>query len=145
MSGLCWSTSTASMIARMRAAAVPTSPKGTPIGSVSLPLLPRPNVLFASWLDGQSSRLRYNPAMPSRVLEVAVQKRLVEQWRETGRVLAEIRRAELASQSPEESRRAAWDMLQLGAMLPRDPVLEHQSGLVEMQRLFAKLRSGGFA
>lgn len=81
--------------------------------------------------------------MSSHLLEAAVQRRLIEQWRETGRVLAEMRKAELATQSPEDSRRAAWDMLQLGAMLPPDPARENQSGLVEMQRLFAKLRSGG--
>jgi hypothetical protein len=80
--------------------------------------------------------------MPSHLLDAAVQKHLVEQWRETGRVLTDIRRAELATQSPEESRRAAWDMLQLGAMLPPNSAREKQSGLVEMQRLFAKLRSG---
>ena len=55
--------------------------------------------------------------MSSHPLEAAVQRRLIEQWRETGRVLADIRRAELATQSPEESRRAAWDMLQLGEQL----------------------------
>ena len=81
--------------------------------------------------------------MSSHLLEAAVQRRLIEQWRETGRVLAEMRKAELATQSPEDSRRAAWDMLQLGAMLPPDPARENQCGLVEMQRLFAKKRSGG--
>ncbi len=81
--------------------------------------------------------------MSSHLLEAAVQRRLIEQWRETGRVLTDIRRSELAAQSPEDSRRAAWDMLQLGAMFPPDPARKNQSGLVEMQRLFAKLRSGG--
>ena len=81
--------------------------------------------------------------MSSHLLEATVQRRLIAQWRETGRVLADIRRAELATQSPDDSRRAAWDMLQLGAILPPDPAREHQSGLVEMQRLFAKLHGGG--
>ena len=98
---------------------------------------------FSDRLALESSRSRYNQHMSSQQLKAAVQKRLIEQWRETGRVLADIHRAELAAQSPEESRRAAWDMLQLGAMLPPDPARENQSGLVEMQRLFAKMRSGG--
>ena len=45
---------------------------------------------------------------------------------------------ELASQSPLESQQAAFDMLQLGGMLPDDTKREKSSGLVEMQRLFAR-------
>lgn len=67
------------------------------------------------------------------------QRRLVEGWAESGKVLHELRRAQLAGQSPEESRRAAYDMLQLGGMLPVDPARARTSGLVEMQRLFARL------
>jgi len=48
------------------------------------------------------------------------------------------RRAELAAQSPSESREAAFDMLQLGGMLPANPSREQYSGLIEMQRLFSR-------
>jgi hypothetical protein len=68
---------------------------------------------------------------------LSAQKDLVARWRETGRVLERRRRAELAAQSPAECRLAAFDMLQLGGMLPVDPAREQRSGLIEMQRLFA--------
>ena len=42
-----------------------------------------------------------------------VQKRLIRQWRETGRVLREIRLAELAAMREEESRQVALDILNL--------------------------------
>ncbi len=70
----------------------------------------------------------------------AQQKRLVAQWQETGRALEELRYAALARQSPEESRQAAYDMLQLGGLLDRETGREPGSGLVEMQRLFGRLR-----
>ena len=69
-----------------------------------------------------------------------VQKRLIKQWRETGRVLREIRLAELAAMREEDSRHVALDILNLTGALSDDPQREHYSGLVEMQRLFAKLR-----
>jgi hypothetical protein len=70
--------------------------------------------------------------MASRELSLAAQKELVERWRETGRVLEEQRHAELAAQSPLQSRQAAFDMLQLGGMLPMDEAREPGSGLIEM-------------
>ena len=76
--------------------------------------------------------------MASQPLSVAAQKELVAQWCETGRVLDDLRRKELASQSPEQSRQAAYDMLQLGGILSTDPARERTSGLIEMQRLFAR-------
>lgn len=66
-------------------------------------------------------------------------------WRETGRVLEAQRRAELAAQSPSQSRQAAFDMLQLSGMLPGDAVRESGSGLIEMQRLFARWHNRGRA
>ena len=69
-----------------------------------------------------------------------VQKRLIRQWRETGRVLREIRLAELAAMREEESRHVALDILNLASALADDPRRERYSGLVEMQRLFSKLR-----
>jgi len=69
-----------------------------------------------------------------------VQKRLVRQWRETGRMLREIRLAELAAMPEEESRHVALDILNLAGALADDPRRERYSGLVEMQRHFSKLR-----
>lgn len=74
---------------------------------------------------------------------MTAQKELVAQWRETGRVLDELRKTELARQSPEQSRQAAYDMLQLGGMLPADPARERSSGLIEMQRLLARGHTRG--
>ena len=68
------------------------------------------------------------------------QKRLVAQWQETGLALERLRYAALALQSPAESRRAAYDMLQLGGLLNGEPEDAPGSGLVEMQRLFGALR-----
>ena len=68
-----------------------------------------------------------------------VQKRLIKQWQETGRVLREIRRAELAAMREEESRHVALDILNVASTLSDDPRRERYSGLVEMQRLFSKL------
>jgi hypothetical protein len=94
-------------------------------------------------LDKRKVCLRYTSLMAHRVLSMAAQKELVAQWRETGRVLDELRKTELAGQSPEQSRQAAYDMLQLGGMLPADPARESSSGLIEMQRLFSRGRSHG--
>lgn len=69
-----------------------------------------------------------------------VQKHLIRQWQETGRVLREIRLAELAAMREEESRQVALDILNLAGALPDDPQRERYSGLVEMQRLFSKSR-----
>lgn len=48
-------------------------------------------------------------------------------WRETGRLLEAQRFLELAAQSPSQSQQAAFDMLQLGGMLPGDTVRENSS------------------
>ena len=76
------------------------------------------------------------PSAPS----VEIQRRIVEQWRETGPLLEALRFRALAAQTAEESQHAAFDMLQLGGMLPPDPARESSSGMVEMQRLFARQR-----
>jgi len=81
--------------------------------------------------------------MSSPILSLAQQKKLVATWHETGRRLEAQRHAELASQTPVESQQAAFDMLQLGGMLPRDAKREESSGLVEMQRLFARWHTRG--
>ena len=79
---------------------------------------------------------------PTRLSE-EVQKRLVASWRETGRVLAAHRLAELAAQSPLQSQEAAFDMLQLGGMLPEDTARERETGLIEMQRIFSRGHARG--
>ena len=73
------------------------------------------------------------------------QKRLVAAWQETGPVLAAQHMAELAAQSPLQSQQAAFDMLQLGGMLPEDPARERDSGLIEMQRIFSRWHRRGTA
>jgi hypothetical protein len=83
--------------------------------------------------------------MSSVKISAARQREIVAMWRETGQVLEAQRRSELAAQSPSQSRQAAFDMLQLGGMLPGDPVRERSSGLIEMQRLFARWYSRGRA
>ena len=75
------------------------------------------------------------------VIDKNIQKHLIVQWRETGRVLAKIRWAELAAMRDEESRHAALDILNLAGDLSDDPRRERHSGLVEMQRLFSVLRA----
>ena len=69
-----------------------------------------------------------------------VQKRLIGQWRDTGRILRKIRLAELAAMQDEESRHVVLDILNLASVLSDDPRRDRYSGLVEMQRLFSKLR-----
>lgn len=66
------------------------------------------------------------------------QRRLVAGWRETGLALERLRRADLRGLSAAQAREAAYDLLQLGGMLPPDLKRERSSGLVEMQRLFAR-------
>lgn len=74
------------------------------------------------------------------VIDDNIQKHLICQWRETGRVLTKIRWAELAAMKDEESRHVALDILNLADSLSVDPRRERHSGLVEMQRLFSVLR-----
>jgi hypothetical protein len=78
--------------------------------------------------------------MATPALELEQQEHLVKQWRETGRLLGDLRRRELALLSAEESRQATYDLLQLGGMLAPDSEREKTSGMVEMQRLFARAR-----
>jgi hypothetical protein len=73
-------------------------------------------------------------------LDRGARQRLVTQWAETGRVLAATKRKTLANSTPEEHRQAVWDMSQLGGLLAPNQQLEKWSGLIEMQRWFARLR-----
>ena len=81
--------------------------------------------------------------MSSRRATTEESRELALQWNETGRVLARLRIEALASQSVEESRQAAWDMLHLGGLLPGDREHSTHSGLIEMQRLFGLQRARG--
>lgn len=74
------------------------------------------------------------------MIEENVQEFLIRQWQETGCVLRKIRLDELAVMQDEESRRIALDILNLASILSDNPRRERYSGLVEMQRLFSKLR-----
>lgn len=78
--------------------------------------------------------------MTSRIADAETSRKLVALWQETGPLLERIREAELAAQSPEASRTAAYDMLQFSGMFPTDPEREKESGLIEMQRIFALAR-----
>jgi len=93
--------------------------------------------------DSSQEKVKLSSCMPSRLPDTETSRKLVALWGETGRILAKIRAAELAAQSAEDSRTAAYDMLQLGGMLPEEAARERESGLVEMQRLFAVLRERG--
>ena len=81
--------------------------------------------------------------MAATKLAESLQKELVARWCETGRLLEAHRWAELAAQSAQDSQQAAYDMLQLGGMMPEDPVRVQGSGLIEMQRLFARWHGRG--
>ena len=81
--------------------------------------------------------------MASVVLSLSEQRELVARWGETGRVLEKQRRVELAAQTAAESRQAAFDMLQMGGLLPADAERERSSGMVEMQRLFVRGHPSG--
>lgn len=65
-------------------------------------------------------------------------KRWAETWERTGRELARIRREELARMTDDDVRRAISDLF--SSAPPSDLEPRTSSGLVEQQRLFAKLR-----
>jgi len=65
-------------------------------------------------------------------------KRWAETWERAGRELARIRGKELARMTDEQAKAAALDLLSMP--LPADLPPRHESGLVEQQRLFSKLR-----
>lgn len=65
-------------------------------------------------------------------------KRWAETWERAGRELARIRREELQRMTDEQARAAALDLL---SMPIPEGLPERESGLVEQQRLFSKLRT----
>lgn len=66
-------------------------------------------------------------------------RRWVVTWERAGRELTRIRREELASMTDEQAKLAALDLLSIP--LPEDLPPKRESGLVEQQRLFSKLRA----
>lgn len=69
------------------------------------------------------------------------QRALVAGWAEAGSALAAERHRALAAGTDAEFREASLDLLRLAERLPPDPARDRTSGLVEMQRLFARGRA----
>jgi len=69
-----------------------------------------------------------------------LQRKLVLQWGETGRILEEIRRRELRAMSAEQTLRMIEDILSVTPPTPTPERRRCHSGLVEQQDLFRKLR-----
>lgn len=66
-------------------------------------------------------------------------KRWAETWERAGRELALIRRRELENMTDEQAKAAALDLLSMP--MPAGLPERRESGLVEQQRLFSKLRT----
>ena len=64
----------------------------------------------------------------------------VRAWQETGDALAAVRRAELRALTPEQALRATENLFSFGSGMPVAAARRGTSGLVEQQRLFARLR-----
>ncbi len=71
-----------------------------------------------------------------------LERRLVLQWGETGRLLEEIRRRELRSMSDEKGRKISATLLSLAKNFPIPQRRLIWSGLVEQQALFHRRRVG---
>lgn len=65
-------------------------------------------------------------------------KRWADNWTAAGRALKDVRRRELQAMTDEDVRRAIADVFSVPA--PQDLPPRTSSGLVEQQRLFARLR-----
>jgi hypothetical protein len=76
----------------------------------------------------------------SMAVDLETQKAWARNWQATGEALEKIRRAELRALTPEKALRATDNLLSLGAGMPLSAGRRLTSGLVERQRLFAKLR-----
>jgi hypothetical protein len=82
----------------------------------------------------EGGRSRYNFTMGDREKNDILRR--VEAWRVASKVLDEERSARLRSMTDDECRRIIADIFSV----PMPPYRERQSGLVEQQRLFKKLR-----
>ena len=74
------------------------------------------------------------------IVDLETQKAWARTWQATGEALETIRRAELRALTPEKALRATDNLLSLGAGVPLSAERRRSSGLVEQQRLFARLR-----
>jgi hypothetical protein len=61
-------------------------------------------------------------------------------WQETGRALEAFRRSALRALTPQKALRATDNLLALGAEMPLSAERRGTSGLVDQQRLLARLR-----
>lgn len=73
-------------------------------------------------------------------VDLETQKAWARGWQRAGVALEEIRRAELRALTPEKALAATDNLLSLGARAGVSAERRRTSGLVEQQRLFARLR-----
>jgi len=73
-------------------------------------------------------------------VDLEAQRAWARTWRETGKALEAIGRSELRALTPEKALRATDDLLSLGSEITVSAERRRTSGLVEQQRLFARLR-----
>lgn len=71
-------------------------------------------------------------------MDIETQRRLVRTWIEAGAELERVRWRELEAMTDDEAREAVLDLLTMP--LPPDLPPRFESGLVEQQRWFARLR-----
>ncbi len=73
-------------------------------------------------------------------VDLETQKAWARTWQATGEALEAIRRAELRALTSEKALRATDNLLSLAPGMPLSAERRRTSGLVEQQRLFARLR-----
>jgi hypothetical protein len=73
-------------------------------------------------------------------VDIETQRAWARTWQATGKALEAIRRSELRALTPEKALRATDNLLSLGAEMTLSAERRRTSGLVEQQRLFARLR-----
>lgn len=71
-----------------------------------------------------------------------LERRLILQWVETGKLLDEIRRQELRSMTEDQARQASENVLSLAGNFPLPARRVTWSGLIEQQALFHRRRAG---
>lgn len=71
-----------------------------------------------------------------------LERRLILQWIEGGKLVDEIRRRELREMTEEQARQASENVLSLAANFPLPARRVTSSGLIEQQALFHRRRSG---
>ena len=73
-------------------------------------------------------------------VDLETQKAWARTWRAAGEALDKVRRAELRALTPEKALFATDNLLSLGRGMALPEKRRGTSGLVEQQRLFARLR-----